>query len=268
MQKGWIKIHRQIQDCSIWADNEAFDRRSAWIDLLLSATHRDKDIIFNGKPLTIKKGQYLTSVRQLAERWHWSNDRTLRFLRLLEQLGMITKESDRYRTLVTIENYDVYQSMPNTNEDTNEYTDEYTDKDTDKSQTRKEEIKRNKEDIEGAQISYQSVADLYNSICISYPKLQSLSEARKKAIKARLKTYSLEDLERAFKIAEASDFLKGKNDRNWSANFDWMMKDSNLAKILDGNYQNKEPKGNSNSFNTMIHTDYDMSELEKMLVAN
>ena len=90
--------------------------------------------------------------------------------------------------------------------------------------------------------NYQLIADMYNDTCVSFPAITTLSDSRKKAIKARLKTYTVDDLEMAFKKAEASDFLKGKNDRNWSANFDWMIKDSNLAKILDGNYDNKTPQ--------------------------
>ena len=39
-----------------------------------------------------------------------------------------------------------------------------------------------------------------------------------------------------FRKAENSNFLKGANNRNWSANFDWLMKDANFAKVLDGNY--------------------------------
>lgn len=91
-------------------------------------------------------------------------------------------------------------------------------------------------------INYQLIADMYNEICISFPKLTKLSDNRKKAIKARLRTYSIEDLKRAFELAEQSDFLKGANNRNWSANFDWLMNDTNLAKVLDGNYQNKKAK--------------------------
>ena len=42
-----------------------------------------------------------------------------------------------------------------------------------------------------------------------------------------------------FKKAEASDFLKGKNGRDWQATFDWLIKDNNMAKVLEGNYDNK-----------------------------
>ncbi len=91
-------------------------------------------------------------------------------------------------------------------------------------------------------VSCQQIADLYNDTCVSFPRITTLSDARKKAIKARLKTYSLEDFQTMFEKAEASSFLKGGNDRNWSATFDWMIKDSNMAKILDGNYDNKDRK--------------------------
>lgn len=88
-------------------------------------------------------------------------------------------------------------------------------------------------------IDYQQIADLYNETCVSFPRLTKLSDSRKKAIRARLKQYSIDDFRRMFELAESSDFLKGKNDRNWSATFDWMVKDANMAKILDGNYQDK-----------------------------
>ena len=88
----------------------------------------------------------------------------------------------------------------------------------------------------------QRVAELYNEICISFPRLRALSDARKKAVKARLKVYELDDFKALFEKAEASNFLKGGNGRNWSATFDWLIKDSNMAKVLDGNYDNKNGK--------------------------
>lgn len=45
-------------------------------------------------------------------------------------------------------------------------------------------------------------------------------------------------------MAEESSFLNGKNNRNWSANFDWLIKDANMAKVLDGNYADSRNTGN------------------------
>ena len=85
-------------------------------------------------------------------------------------------------------------------------------------------------------VDYEQIKDLYNDICISFPRLTVLSDNRKKAIKARLKTYSVEQFKQMFEMAEQSSFLKGANTRNWSANFDWLIKDANFAKVLEGNY--------------------------------
>lgn len=88
---------------------------------------------------------------------------------------------------------------------------------------------------------YTTIQDLYNSVCGSYPRLVKLSEARKRAIRARLNTgYTVDDFRRLFETAEQSDFLKGKNNRNWRATFDWLISDANMAKVLDGNYENRK----------------------------
>lgn len=106
----------------------------------------------------------------------------------------------------------------------------------------KEKEKDKVKEKEKEDINYQLIADMYNNTCVSFPRLTKLSDSRKKAIRARLNKYSVEDIQKAFEMAEASDFLKGSNNRNWSANFDWLMNDSNLAKVLDGNYKNKTSK--------------------------
>lgn len=89
-------------------------------------------------------------------------------------------------------------------------------------------------------IDYQQIADMYNNTCVSFPRLTKLSDKRKKAIKARLRIYTLEDFQKLFKMAEGSNFLKGQNNRNWSATFDWLIADGNMAKVLDGNYADKK----------------------------
>ena len=66
-----------------------------------------------------------------------------------------------------------------------------------------------------------------------------MSDSRKRAIKARLKSYTVEDLKKAFEMAEGSDFISGRSGKWNGASFDWLMNETNLVKVLDGNYQNK-----------------------------
>lgn len=130
---------------------------------------------------------------------------------------------------------------------------------------------RGEESVETA--TCQQVVDLFHSICVSYPAVKTLSESRKKAIRARLRVYSLEDFKSLFEKAEASSFLKGSNDRNWSATFDWLLKESNMVKVLEGNYDNKtrSPAGTgttgANKFNNFPQRQYDYGTLEEMLLA-
>ncbi|WP_432627235.1 hypothetical protein [Brotaphodocola sp.] len=85
-----------------------------------------------------------------------------------------------------------------------------------------------------------TICEEYNRICESYPRLVKITEKRKQAIRARLNTgYTVEDFVKVFELAEKSKFLRGKNDRNWSANFDWLINDQNMAKVLEGKYKDR-----------------------------
>lgn len=120
-------------------------------------------------------------------------------------------------------NTTVYDRNQSHTKDT--YIDKDRDKDIDKDRDR--------------DINYQLIVDMYNNTCVSFPKIIKLSEKRKKAIRARLRIYSIDDFQKLFEIAESSSFLKGQNSRNWSATFDWMITDGNMAKVLDGNYTDR-----------------------------
>ena len=88
----------------------------------------------------------------------------------------------------------------------------------------------------------EQVAALYNSLCPSLSPLEILSDSIKTELEASIAKYGIEKLELLFKKAEASKFLKGENERNWSASFDWLIKEENIAKVLNGNFDNKKNK--------------------------
>lgn len=108
-------------------------------------------------------------------------------------------------------------------------------------------------------VPYREVQMLYNQFCpqAGLPKSIGLSEARKKAIRARFAAgYKLEDFEELFRRASESAFLTGQNERNWMANFDWLITDRNMPKVLSGNYDNRGKSGkkekSSNIFAEML----------------
>lgn len=99
---------------------------------------------------------------------------------------------------------------------------------------------------------FNRIMDSFNSICISLPKIKSMTDRRKKKINTRLKDLggNVDLLEDIFHRVEASDFLTGRiATEDWIASFDWIVKNQdNLAKIMEGNYDNKgKPKQSGHS---------------------
>lgn len=117
MAYGWISIHRKIQDNLIWED-KPFSRGQAWIDLLLLANHEDRQVLFNGNAIQVKRGEKITSLRQLSDRWGWSITKVKKFLNLLSDEKMISYKSDSKKTVYSIVNYEVYQDNENTKNNT------------------------------------------------------------------------------------------------------------------------------------------------------
>lgn len=63
--------------------------------------------------------------------------------------------------------------------------------------------------------------------------------ARREAARLRLKETPLAEWETIIKRIAASDFCRGRNDRQWVANPDWLLKPGTAAKVLEGNYDNR-----------------------------
>ena len=105
--KGYIRLYRDIRSHWIWSDP---DYLRAWVDLLMMVNHEDKQILFNKKLITVKRGARITSIRKLAERWGWSRGRVARFLDMLEQDHMIATRRTTQKTLINVINYSFYQS--------------------------------------------------------------------------------------------------------------------------------------------------------------
>lgn len=110
---GWQKVYRDIQEHWLWED-KPFSRGQAWIDLILSVNHEDNKTLIDGELIEVKRGSRITSLRKLADQWGWSTTKVKKFLELLQKEQMIKFESDNKKTLVSIENYSVYQSKDNT----------------------------------------------------------------------------------------------------------------------------------------------------------
>jgi len=111
----------------------------------------------------------------------------------------------------------------------------------------KESIKRKKKksDLDQDKVPYQKIVDLFHERCPSYPRVIKITENRKTHIQARWNQHrgKIEVFTQVFKKAETSTFMKGSNERCWCADFDWIMNENNMIKILEGKYDNNSKRG-------------------------
>lgn len=109
------------------------------------------------------------------------------------------------------------------------------------------EIKIENEDKNCKVCIEKEIFDFFISTCSNLPKPRELTKSRKVAINARLRDYGVENIKEVIKLVNDSDFLNGKSDNKWNADFDWIMKPQNFIKILEGNYKNKNQNGQPNN---------------------
>lgn len=86
-------------------------------------------------------------------------------------------------------------------------------------------------------VNPREVVQMYHEICTSLPKVRKITDARRRAIKAKHATP--EEFRELFRAAQASSFLCGNNERGWIADLDWLIKPENWNRVLEGRYQNR-----------------------------
>lgn len=106
-KKGsYIKLHRCILDSAVFDDAEVL---RLWIYILCNANYEDKDCIINGKVFHLKRGQMPAGRQKIALALGINDSKVQRSLKILENLGCITKEVNSKFSVITVENYGKFQ---------------------------------------------------------------------------------------------------------------------------------------------------------------
>ena len=128
----------------------------------------------------------------------------------------------------------------------------------------------------------QRVAEHWNQLAAYGVKpVISINHGTKRfdMLRARVRSYGIDKILEAIENIKKSSFLCGSGQKGWFITFDWFMRPNNFIKVLEGNYEGMEDKGNRNKsspgskpnqFNSFQQRDYvpaDVDSLEKMLLA-
>ncbi len=248
---GWIRLHRRVVFSDIYQMPPLYLR--VFERLILEANHADAEIPYNGGKKLIKRGERLTSARQICDWVAWyergvlkiPNPKTIQtILDWLEANKMIEiygVKGNRKETHYNIVNYGIYQE-------------EDSPKVTVTGEVGKQSLDTNKNDKECKEDIYistnvdicqntaQDIVDFYNAECKSLPAVKVLTPKRKQSINARIKEHGQEAVYEMLRKAGRSCFLAGQNKDGWMASFDWIIKPNNFVKVLEGNYEPKAAK--------------------------
>lgn len=246
MQQGWIKIHRKILDNFLWEDRP-FSKGQAWIDLILLANHENKKIIFDGNAIEVKRGEKITSIRFLSERWGWSTTKTKKFLNVLQNEKMLTYKSNSKNTVYSIVNYNDYQEKQEYKNNTevtqkkHRSNTEVTQKNTNKND-KNDKNDKNIFNILSKDKIFVPLIQKWNELPETVSKISTLKKdtQRYKMLSQRISEYGIDKVLEAIEKIKQSSFLQGSNNKGWTITFEWFVRPNNFVKVLEGNYADKK----------------------------
>jgi len=183
--KGWIKIHRKIMETSWYKRSTVVH---LFIHLLIKANHQENKFFWNGKEITIKRGEFITGLNKLSEETGISIQSIRTALTILKSTNTITIKSTNKFSIIQIVNYDQYQ-----NEDIKS-TSKLTSKVTNNQQTTNKQLTTNKNDknekneknIKNNNINI--IIGMFKNVNPSYERLFS-NKTQRASIERLLKKY-------------------------------------------------------------------------------
>lgn len=268
MEGDYIRVQRTIVNSWLWQQAEWL---KWWLDLLLMATAENRKIVQVGQEIELEAGQIAVTISALEKRWGRSRWTITRFLAKCNERNIL-----RYNTcyigcynritIITICNYESYvgcekgacyigcnnpcnkgcnidgQHLNNNylNEKINNNNNIYNNKNNINLTSLHSVRFADKSARNHSPIDFVSLLNFFNiKVEENYStisKIKTITDKRKKILLARYREHGKESIARVIENAVVSDFLNGKNDKGWVADFDWLMRPSNFVKVLEGNY--------------------------------
>ena len=228
---GWIKLHRKIINSTVF-DNEKLLK--VWIWCLLKATHDEYEQLVGRQIVNLQKGQFVTGRNAASKELKMTPSTTWDYLKVLERNQNIDIKSNNKYSIVTIVNWELYQSE-------NEISDN-------KSTTNQQQINTNKNIKNNKNISIYSIFDSYSDNADLRQALRDYSIMRNK-IKAPLTERAVTLLLNKLDTLASTDDLKIKLLENATL--------SNWKSVypLKEEKQDKPKQGKPNKFHNFIQSE-------------
>ena len=234
--QGFIYLHRKMLDNPIICKDN--DHIAVWIYLLLNATHKGYDVIFEGERFTLKPGQLITGRKSIASKLKINESKVQRILKKFESEQQIEQQTTSRNRLISILNWSIYQNneqqieqQVNNNRTTSE-----------QQVNTNNNVNNGDNEKKSNTVEVQKVIELYRDKLKHLPQPRKITDERKKHINARINEYGIDEVVSGIDKASRMKFLAGDNKRGWKADIDWIFQPTNFAKILEEKYASEPPQ--------------------------
>ena len=245
---GYIKVRRDILDHPVICKDN--DRLAVMMYLMKNAAYVEHDVFFCGKRIRLMPGQLIIGRKRLADETHISESKAERILKCFKTEHLIEQQADNHGRLITLlfEEFDseseqqieqqsdsnrtATEQPVNTTEESNKGI-----KEEGNNQCISNEIHRSSGE---ARHNMDEAVRLWNQLPDPVVKIKGVNagSTRAKLLGKRLADYGIDDYRKAIENISHSDFLQtGK-----FFTFDWFIRPENLVKVLEGNYNDKNPR--------------------------
>lgn len=99
LHEAWFEKH---QEYLLW-----------WADLMYHAAWKSETVSCGNILVTIHRGEQIASINDLVQRWHRGKDMIIKFLKVLQEKGLIRKITRNNITIISIIDYDLEDDTDN-----------------------------------------------------------------------------------------------------------------------------------------------------------
>jgi len=180
-ENGYIRLWRKLRENPIYKNSKAVH---VWVECLMRATYQERKF-YNGRDkLELEPGQFVMGRQEFGDVIGMSGSTAWYWIQEFEADNMVNIKSTAKGSIVTIENWNDYQKVDNTSD--NKKTAKKQQKNTNNKVKKDKKVNKHIKSVFDFWVDQQET--------ISHRKLTT---PMRKAIKARLKDYAVEEIKQA-----------------------------------------------------------------------
>ncbi len=257
MHRGYIKDWRKSLDHPLFKKPLVWH---FWGYCLKKAAYKDTECFINGQVIKIPKGSFVFGRRVAAAETGLTERQIRTALKHLEKLQNLTIETTNRYSIISITKWDIYQQDDQRNDQPNVPR-------PSQDRPKSDHIQEGQEGQESTELPkgsssepevptkicpHEKIRLLYNKILPELPtctvRNKTFDEHTRARWREKPERQNLDWWESLFQDIRKSDFLMGRSKSDFQASLDWIVKPTNMTKILNGNYKNKNNHDKHNNF--------------------